>query len=285
MKAGIFCIVISVSGEGFFSIFEQPLYVPWSNVLILMVVIIALLIILTRFRTNQIRKVEKEKATISAKIADLELQALQAQMNPHFIFNAINAIQAYILDNKVDEALLYLSDFARIVRASLENVNRRTITLEEELDFVNSYLNLEKMRFPDKVRWQINLNPEVDPKQIIIPPMIMQPYIENAIRHGIRHKKEGGLLLIKIEILEDNRLHYILEDNGIGRLKSSVLNFRFKLGDTRNEHSTLITEKRIQLLNPKENQHLYYVKITDLDDEIGKGTGTRVDIFLPLVRA
>jgi hypothetical protein len=262
-----------------------PWYFRWYSILVFLAVILVPITIISRSRIRQIREVEKEKAAISAKIADLELQALQAQMNPHFIFNAINAIQAYILDNKVDEALLYLSDFAKIVRASLENVNRRTITLEEELDFINSYLNLEKMRFPDKVRWQINLGSQVEPKQLIIPPMVLQPYVENAVRHGIRHKKEGGLLVVKIEILDDNRLHYILEDNGIGRLKSSVLNFRFKLGDTRNEHSTLITEKRIQLLNPKDGQNLYYVKITDLGDETGKATGTRVDIFLPLVRA
>ena len=266
-----------------YNIITDPLHLPWFAVLFILVVSVSFSFILIRIQVKRIRAIEKEKAASNAKIADLELQALQAQMNPHFIFNAINAIQAYILDNKVDEALVFLSDFARIVRASLENVNKRSITLEEELDFIKSYLNLEKMRFPDKVTWKIDLAGHVEPKSLIVPPMIMQPYIENAIRHGIRHKKEGGTLMVKVGTDEAGRLHYTIEDDGIGRLKSSVLNFRFKLGDTRNEHSTLITVKRIQLLNTPDNPGRYSVKITDLADEKGKPTGTRVDIFLPLI--
>ncbi len=259
-----------------------PLWRRWYFILVILSGILIPSFFIVKARIKRIQIVESEKSAISSKIADLELNALQAQMNPHFIFNAINAIQAYVLDNKVDEALTFLSDFARVVRTSLENVSKKTITLEEALEFLGSYLNLEQMRFPDKIRWSIQLAENVNPSILLIPPMILQPYVENAIKHGIRHKKEGGKISLKVEILDNSRLHLQLQDDGIGRLKSSVINFRFNLSDERAEHSTHITEKRLQLLNTPENPNQFFVSISDLYDEFGKSSGTRVDIYLPL---
>ena len=169
----------------------------------------------TRYRVIQIRKEEQKKAEISKQIAEMERQVLLAQMNPHFIFNSLNSIQGFILKNNVDEAIRYLHDFARTIRHTLDNVMQGYITLDRELEDIRLYLNHQLMKCDKKFEVEIHLPENLNPQNIHIPPMIIQPYIENAIRHGILHKNNGaGLILLDFSVEAEN-LKCVIQDNGV----------------------------------------------------------------------
>jgi len=258
---------------------------PWyQNISIIIGFILFLILIvfwIILFRTRQIKKSEQKKSEFTKKLATIEMRALQSQMNPHFIFNSINSIQGFILQNKIDEAGRYLMDFAKIIRQTLDNATKEFITLEEELEYIRYYLNLELMRFDKKFQVEISVPDNVNLQQIQLPPMIVQPYVENSIRHGLLHKKEGhGLLIIKFIIEGENYLRCIIEDNGVGREKSKEIESWKNL--THKPQSTRITQDRIDLLNLTSKSDRYKVNIIDLVDENGFTAGTRVELLLPL---
>jgi LytS/YehU family sensor histidine kinase len=224
---------------------------------------------------------EEKKSEFTRQLATIEMRALQSQMNPHFIFNCINSIQGFILKNKTDEALGYLMDFAKILRLTLENASKEYIGLEEELQYIQYYLNLELMRFDQKFKVEILLPDDINPQIIQIPPMIIQPHVENAIRHGLLHKQdENGLLTIRF-LVDEDALKCLIEDNGVGRRKSNEIESWKQL--THKPPSTRITQDRIDLLNKSTQSDKYKVTITDLHAEKGEGSGTQVEIILPLI--
>jgi hypothetical protein len=260
-----------------------PWYLRWWSSGGIVLVIIVLVLVIIRLRTDRIRREEKKKSDISKHLAEIEMKALQSQMNPHFIFNAINSIQGFILKNKVDEALGYLNDFARILRQTLDNAVKEYITLEEEIEYITRYLKLEMMRFDYKFIVSIGIPDDLDAHNVQIPPMIIQPHIENAIRHGLVHKMTGkGILNVKFSIENDEELRCVIEDNGVGRKKSREIE-KWKRPAAYQPHSTRITEDRIELLNEAFHPGKYSMRITDLYDEKGVGSGTRVEIILPLI--
>ena len=207
------------------------------------------------------------------------MQALQAQMNPHFIFNCVNGIQYYVLANKMDEVLTYLSDFSKVVRESLENATLRTISLEQEIEFLNSYLRLEKMRFPDKFDYTIDCIDMENDGLILIPPMLVQPYAENSIRHGFGQLMRKGHLSIVFEKLGENLLKCTISDNGIGRVQAKIRGGTSPINDR--PHSTRITESRIQLFNSPGSPTEYKTGYTDLTEK-GNPCGLLVELYLPL---
>ena len=249
-------------------------YVPATFFMILFIWFIIFL------RTKHIKKRERNLAETSEKIAEFEMKALRAQMNPHFIFNAINSIQNYMLDNDIDAALGYLSDFAKLIRITLDNVVKKKVTIEEELNYLKFYLNLEKMRFDKHFDIEIILPKEFKQRKIEIPPMVIQPFVENAIKHGFVYKKEDAKLKLEFKIINDNILHCIIEDNGIGRQKSRELN--------RNNHKShqskgiFITYERLMLLNNSQPRKGYNINTIDLYDDYNLPCGTRVEITIPI---
>src|SRR6202012_2944071 len=132
------------------------------------------------FRIRQIRKRESEREVLNQRLVEMEHMALQAQMNPHFIFNCLSSIQQYIFSQDTLEANKYLTGFARLIRATLNNSSRPFISLAAEIDYLSTYLSLEKLRFKDKMDYAIEVDPRIDPQQFMIPPMMIQPFVENA---------------------------------------------------------------------------------------------------------
>jgi hypothetical protein len=194
-----------------------PWYQTWWFIVGMIITVGLFIWIILRYRTKIIRKEEKKKFEFSKQLAEIEMKALQSQMNPHFIFNSLNSIQGFILKNKVDDALGYLQDFAKILRQTLDNATKEHISLGEEIEYIKWYLNLELMRFDQKFRVEFRVPDNFNPQNIQIPPMIIQPYVENAIRHGLLHRNDGqGILLIEFLVLGDNDLTCIIEDNGVG---------------------------------------------------------------------
>ena len=256
-----------------------PIWQKWWMILIGVILMVVLLRMFILIRTRSIKKKERLRSEIAERITEFELKALRAQMNPHFIFNAINSIQNYMLDNDIDAALNYLSDFAKLIRLTLDNVSKKRITLDEELNYLNYYIKLEQMRFDKKFDLEIYVPNDVENTKILIPSMILQPFIENSIKHGFAFKESGGKIKLEFELTDDNILKCIIEDNGIGRKKSRELNKNKKNHPSR---GTFITSERLSLLNQTQSRKGYKIETIDLYDEFNLACGTRVEISLPI---
>ncbi|MEI7525662.1 MAG: two-component regulator propeller domain-containing protein [Mariniphaga sp.] len=262
---------------------EFTILYPWwglwyLQLLALLLLTVSIAIIIRNYIAAE-RKKENQKSEIEKKIVQLEMQALQAQMNPHFIFNCVNGIQYYVLANKMDEVLAYLSDFSKVVRESLENATLRAISLEQEIEFLNSYLRLEKMRFPDRFDYTIHCHGLDNDGLILIPPMVVQPYAENAIRHGFGELNRKGELSIMFEKRGNSILKCTITDNGIGRINSRNRGEISPINDR--PHSTRITESRIQLFNSPGSPAEYRIVYTDLSEN-DNSCGLMVELYLPL---
>jgi len=197
-------------------------------------------------------------------------------MNPHFIFNALNSIQNFVLKNDVDSANYYLSNFSIMMRRVLEYSQNNFITLREELDLIELYLKMEKLRFSNKFDTRITVAPEIDVHLIRIPPMLLQPYLENSILHGLQLISHRGLL--SLHIRERGKvMDIIIEDNGIGRERANQIRQKqfHKSKGLKN------IEKRIQLYN-KLNLQPIRINIEDLNDDQGNPIGTRVNLEVPI---
>lgn len=219
----------------------------------------------------------ERKLIYEKEIAQFKLQALRSQMNPHFIFNALNSIQHFIIKNESSFALNYLSKFAKLVRKILENSVHSRVSLDDEIAFLKNYIEIESLRFDDKINFEISVDPEIDSDSIEIPSMLIQPYVENAIIHGIAHNKKQGY--IKIEFIKDkNTLKCVILDNGIGRKASAEINARI----TKN-HKSLgipITKNRLEILNKSSESSVVVVIEDVLQDKLVKGT--QVKIYIPI---
>ncbi|MBR9919453.1 MAG: hypothetical protein GYB31_01345 [Bacteroidetes bacterium] len=234
------------------------------------------------------RRLEKQNEIIErslkreyeTKIAELELMALRAQMNPHFLFNVLNSIRLYVLNNKSDQAANYLNKFSRLIRLILNNSKSGLVSLSEELKALTLYVELEQFRFDDSFDFDLEVSTELDIDFVKIPPTILQPYVENAIWHGLMHKEKGrGHLSVRIFPKGEN-LWLQVEDNGIGREMAQQVR-----PEKTTKHKSMgmkITSDRIALSNRifKTNAR---VEIEDLrNPDTQKPTGTRVSIFLPV---
>ncbi len=210
-----------------------------------------------------------------------EIKALRVQMNPHFMFNVLNGVKNNILSKKPLAAAEYLSDFAYLLRLTLQQSREKFITLGEDLETLTIYVRLEKMRFKEKFDFEYELSTDVPISKILIPPMILQPYLENAIRHAFNKKNEKGLLELNIAMEDSKTVLCIIEDNGIGRQSSFDSN---KLIDNPAYKSLgmNITDERI-LLHNKLNDSKINIKIIDKINSVGNPVGTRVEIRLSIL--
>ena len=225
------------------------------------------------------QKIKQIETTFEHKIAETEMIALRAQMNPHFIFNCLNSIKLYTLENDSQTASEYLTKFSQLIRLVLENSRSEKVTLQKELETLKLYIELEAMRFKDKVQYKINVVPHIDQQYIEIPPLLLQPYVENAIWHGLMHKPEGGNITIDIAQPDEYLLHIEISDDGIGREMAGQ--HKSKSATRQKSFGLKMTSERLDAIN-----HIYKtkteVKIVDLVDADGNAAGTKVIIEIPL---
>lgn len=228
-------------------------------------------------------KKEKEAEMLRLQATSLQHKALRAQMNPHFLFNCLNSVQSFITSKEVSLASVYLSKFAILVRKSLDFSELEVISLDKEIAFLDGYLEInEKLRFENRMGYALEVDKEIDEDIIGIPTMIIQPYVENAIEHGIPSKKDG-FIRIQLKQEDDDTILCIVEDNGIGRKAATDLQERN--GYRKHiSYGTKITKERLQLLfKTRKADERAPVSIIDLQKEDGTSAGTRVEILLPIL--
>jgi len=235
--------------------------------------------LIIKYRTQRIRKEEATKRDYLTQINHIKDQALQLQMNPHFIFNSLNAIQNFIGTDEEEMTMNYLARFARLIRLIFEHSKGNTITLEEELEFMNLYLDLEKLRFKEKVKIHVNVDSEIQKAKdlINVPPLLIQPIVENSFKHGLFHKKGDGNLYITYD-LEESILNITIEDDGIGREESGKISQQNSEKQVSSGIKTTI--ERIDLLNFGKDKSLNSVQVEDLFDEYGNASGTKTTLIL-----
>jgi ligand-binding sensor domain-containing protein/putative methionine-R-sulfoxide reductase with GAF domain len=211
---------------------------------------------------------------LKVQIAETRQQALRAQMNPHFIFNCLNSINGFILQNDADIASTFLIKFSKLIRLILEHSNEKSISLDNELEALRLYIDMELLRFEKKFTFEIVVDDEVLSDSVMVPPLIFQPFIENSIWHGLLHKETAGTLLIHIS-QDGNMLECAIEDNGIGRQASEA--YRPRTATKKKSLGLQLTKERLYIMNEQENRKSS-VEVLDLVDPDGSAAGTRVVI-------
>ena len=254
-------------------IIEPPFWQTWWFYSIIVLIIVGIVYMVIKWRTSVINK------NYSHKLAELELKALRSQMNPHFIFNSLNSIQYFILKKEPKDAYNYLTKFSSLMRMILQNSKHKSISLQAEHDWLKTYLELENLRMENTLDFSITIDKKLHPDRIYVPTMVLQPYVENAVIHGLLPKQGGRKLTIEI-LAEGQNLKCIITDNGIGRTSSHELN------KTRLKHheSTAmnLTKDRLAILNIETGNGVG-PNVIDMFDEHGNSIGTKVELILPLI--
>jgi tetratricopeptide (TPR) repeat protein len=235
---------------------------------LVVLIVIVLLFGTLFFRQNRIKSRQNT--------LELEQKLFRSQMNPHFIFNSLSAIQYFITKNKPLEASAYLSDFAKLMRLVIENSKEEYISLEQEIETMKYYVQMQKLRFDDNFIHQFELDKNIETEEVLIPPMLTQPFIENALEHAFKGRQEGNNLFIRYS-LENKNLLVEVEDNGIGRKKASE--------SKKSKHKSFainLTQRRLEKLNRRSKNKIYF-EIVDLESEEGKALGTKVKFHIPLM--
>lgn len=280
----LFNVEVSANGKDWykaepFSFTIQPAFWKTAWFLVLCSLMLTLLVYgWYRIRIRQVQKQARLKAEYEIRLNDLENSALRAQMNPHFIFNCLNTINAFVNKNDKAQANQYISRFSRLIRLILDHSRQRTISLEEELQALELYLQIEQVRFENRFSYRIEVDENIDPDNTAIPGLLIQPFAENAIVHGLLPAKRPGMLQINVS-RNDAGISIVVEDNGVGR-QQALANRPDHLAVQRS-HGTDITMKRASLFN-REHGTDWQPVITDLYDEQGNAAGTRVEIQLAM---
>lgn len=246
----------------------------------MMALFIVLVWSLYRWEINKVKRENVlilEKVNLEKNLNESKLVAIKSQMNPHFFYNALNTIQSFILSNDKKEALSYLSKFSALTRKILEMTEKESISIADEVKTLQLYLDIEKARFEENFDYQISIDQKIDAENTKIPAMLLQPYVENALKHGLLHKKgEKHLEITFAENLENIVIEII--DNGIGREKSAAL----KSIKNKNHKSfaTKAIQNRIDLLNANKVQKMS-IEIVDNLTQNEQVSGTKVAISIP----
>ncbi len=255
-----------------------PYWETWWFRSAVVLAFLALIYAFYRIRIQAIRKEAHLTTAFNKRLADVELTALRAQMNPHFLFNALNSIRHHVLNSRPEEADRYLSKFARLIRLILDHSDQRSVPLAEELQALRLYLELEASRFDDKFSFHIQVDPSVDTSTTMVPPMLIQPYLENAIWHGLMQKSEGGELVLRIG-REGARLCIEVEDDGIGRAKAAEIKSRSAL--KKRSMGMSITQQRLAMIEKQQGIRCD-LQVEDLVLPDGEPGGTRITLMIPL---
>jgi sensor histidine kinase YesM len=225
------------------------------------------------------QKLQQVQSSFEQKIAETEMTALRAQMNPHFIFNCLNSIKLYTLEHNSTAAAEYLTKFSQLIRLVLENSRAEIITLQKELETLRLYIDLEAMRFKDKVKYQINVSPDIDQQYTELPPLLIQPYVENAIWHGLMQKKEGGNIVVNITQPTESTLLVEITDDGVGREQAAL--YKSKSATKQKSFGLKMTSERIEMINQVYAINAT-VEVVDLKDSLHNACGTKVIIKIPV---
>ena len=213
------------------------------------------------------------------KILSLKQKALRSQMNPHFVFNALNSIKLYIIENEQQKATFYLNKFSKLIRKILESSTVQEITLAEEIKTLKLYLCIENIRFSNEINFTIKIDSSIDLKTIKIPPLALQPFLENSIWHGLSSKEKNKKMMVQIEKISSDYLQINIEDNGIGRINAA----KIKAKKSINRKSMGINLTKDRLTNfVKQFNNDYSIIYEDLKDNKNNATGTKVILKLPL---
>lgn len=226
---------------------------------------------------QQLRKQKAEIDNISKQLTELQLAALRSQMNPHFIFNALNSIKKFVLSNDAENADAYLGKFSKLLRLILNTTREPSISLEKEIEMLTLYLEMEKLRFGNKLSYEMNVDPSLTERTVFIPTMIIQPFIENAVLHGIMHKEGEGEISISF-FDRENHLEVNVKDNGVGRKAAAIMNIN--RDRPHNSFGIDATKDRLLALKP-ETATPSGIEIVDIE-EAGTAAGTLVKIYIPL---
>ncbi len=219
-----------------------------------------------------------EKLQLEQTLGKSMLASIRAQMNPHFFYNALNTIQAYIFTSDKAKATSFLAKFSRLTRMILEMSEKETITLDEEIEALTLYLELEQMRFKEEFTYTIQTHGMIHTETVELPSMIIQPYVENAVKHGLLHKEGDKNVEVSFQQLPEHLL-VMIEDNGIGRKRSEALN-KIKR-EKYQSFATRANEKRLELLNSGRKEKVV-VRTTDKMNDNGIPAGTKVELFIPI---
>lgn len=232
-----------------------------------------------RKREREINKRQQEKEQLQQRISETEQLALKSQMNPHFIFNSLNSIQQYVIDRDVKGANSFISGFSKLMRQTLDFSSKEKITLSEEINYLKNYLELEKMRMESKFDFYITVDAVTPASELYLHPLMLQPYVENALRHGVRYLKDkmGHIHLSFIE--HDAMLECVIEDNGIGRERAAKLKAVNPI--EYQSRGMSLTAERVELLNRSADRHIV-ITVNDLTSEAGEPSGTRVSVKFPV---
>ncbi|MBC7851065.1 MAG: histidine kinase, partial [Chitinophagaceae bacterium] len=248
---------------------SPPWWQTWWFRLSALLAIAGIVTILVRRRIAVIRN----KAELKHRMAETEMMALRAQMNPHFIFNCINSIDGLIQSNDKYHATVYLNKFAKLIRNILDSSKQNMIPLSKDIDTLNLYIELEQLRNENKFTAEIKADDQLLQHDYKVPPLIIQPFVENAILHGLRNRTDNdGKLTVSIA-RQNGHLQYIVEDNGVGRFAESN-----SLKKEKQSYGMQITSDRVKLFNNESNPS---VEVTDLVEN-GRPKGTRVTVYLKI---
>ena len=266
-------------------IFSLPIYIatPWWKAPwfwpLMVLVLLGLAYSVYKWRIGQVRKEERLRSEYERKLAHMEMSALRAQMNPHFIFNSLNSIEYFIIQNEQEKASDYLNRFSRLIRLILQNSKNTVVPLKDDLEALKLYIEIESMRFDNLFDYEVRVEEGLELEKVLVPPMLIQPYVENSIWHGLMQKKdEQGKIDLTLR-KNNGTLICLIEDNGIGR--EAALQLKSKSGTRKKSYGMKITSDRLDALNQLASSKAS-VKIFDLTNPQGEPSGTRVELVIPL---
>ncbi|MBS1635808.1 MAG: histidine kinase [Bacteroidetes bacterium] len=259
---------------------SKPFWLTWWFIALTVAMVMLLFGFILQWSVRRAQARAEERNRVNSLLAESQLTAIQAQMNPHFVFNAINSIQNYILKNQKEEAYHYLAKFSHLIRMVLNHSKKKLIPLAKELEVLTLYVELEQLRFKQAFEFEVKIPAAIDEDGIVLPPMLVQPLLENAIWHGLMPLKDRKGKLCLLFSVEGKVLKIVIEDNGIGREHS----FQAKMNVDHHSMALDLVKERIQMV-----KQLYQamedasIQIIDLFDERHQPAGTRVEIFLPIL--
>lgn len=270
LAPGTYDLAVCIKNENFPAkhihfVIEQPFWKRAWFLLLIFILISGSIIFLIG---NKLKRIRLE-SSLRHQLVESEMTALRSQMNPHFIFNTLNSINSYIIENKKDEAGDYLTDFSKLVRTILENSQKPTVSVQEELNALRLYLELESKRLDGSFGYTFEINRDVD-ESVKIPSLIIQPFVENAIWHGLRSRKKDGFIKIKVQNFSEGLMIFV-EDNGVGRAVAAAT----ESWKERKSFGIAATKQRLFLNNPRSR-----IEIEDLEETRHGTSGTRIIIYL-----